>query len=429
MAKIQFYKPNSISLPASATVQKIYPMISEIDSDVQSKIDYSTIFFDVFYDAAKNCLVGIGPEMLNLEKHLCPMEIKVGRRSVDFELRHIKHLTFLKTESLDVQHAVRLDVEFAFRTFSKLLSINADSGEKVIHNTDSNTHHLTLTTLQKDNHIIWISDWIVWHHKSHGVNRLVLYDNDSKSRDALVRMLSQLSIDMNVVFVDWCFPYGTGKPPFIYCQLGSLNHCRMRFSVEGGYCMNLDIDEYLFLSEGTLQDYLDCKFIIPRIGSLAVRSISIPDLCPEENDIPVRPWSFFYRNIVTGYRGEANTFSTFGRTKYIYQFSKIGYNSVHSTASEKNVEFRTRYARSTVVWFAFKKLIWESTKKIFRMRYPKPKIDTTYGNIEEIFYFHFAGLNSGWKNQEHTKPKRIYDSKRYRYEPRIELIKSTVKDN
>ncbi len=426
MIKIQFYKPNSISLPMSSTVQKLYPRISELDSDAQLKIDYSTIFFDVFYDASKNCLVGIGPEMLNLEQNLRPMKLIVDGSSVAFQLKHIKHLTFLETESFDTQNANQIDVMFTFKSFSSSLSINADACEKFVHNADSNTHHLTLTTLQKDNHIAWISDWILWHHKSYGVNRLVLYDNGSESRDAVIQMLNQLSIDINVVFVDWCFPYGLGRPPFIHCQLGSLNHCRMRFSVEHGYCMNLDIDEYLFLSKGTLHHYLDRKLRTPRIGSLAIRAVSVPNVSPEENNAPIRCWNFFYRDIVTGYQGEQNTFSSFGRTKYIYKFSNIGYNSVHSTASEKNTEFRSRYAKRTVVWFALKKLVWESTKKIFRMRYPKPRIDTTYGKIGDIFYFHFKGLNTGWRKSRTYKAREIYDSKRHIYEPRIGLIESAV---
>ena len=45
---------------------------------------------------------------------------------------------------------------------------------------------LTISTLQKDNPLIWIADWLKWHHREHGVGRAVLYDNGSSNRDELI---------------------------------------------------------------------------------------------------------------------------------------------------------------------------------------------------------------------------------------------------
>ena len=145
-------------------------------------------------------------------------------------------------------------------------------------------YRLTLTTVQKDNPIEWVHDWLLWHHRAFGVQRLILYDNGSKNLDELVAQFSSKSFELEIVLVDWPFPHGA--EPYKYCQLGSLNHCRLRFSVPKGYCINLDVDEYLVASENNLLNFLDSRLQYPAPGAIVLNEFLIPNIISDKRIKP-----------------------------------------------------------------------------------------------------------------------------------------------
>jgi len=217
----------------------------------------------------------------------------------------------------------------------------------------------------------------------------------------VIEFLKQLNLNIEIIFVDWPFLYG-GFKPYFYCQIGSLNHCRIRFAVSGGYCLNFDIDEYLMFSKENLIEYLDETIHYPRPGSIAVSQFMVPNAALQSDGCLVRCWDFQYRMFNPGYQGLAKQWNPYGRTKYIYRFENVGYNTVHTTDSEKNDEFRKRYPTGMVVFFKIRKMIWELTKRMVRFKYPKPRIDTAYGQVSEISFLHFLGLNTDWKPAEYA---------------------------
>ena len=48
---------------------------------------------------------------------------------------------------------------------------------------------LTLSTVQKNNKLKWIKDWIEYYKEVHGVDRVILYDNASEYQSTLEQEL------------------------------------------------------------------------------------------------------------------------------------------------------------------------------------------------------------------------------------------------
>ena len=422
MAHLSIYKPNSVLIPDDSLVQKIIPKFSEYASGDLEFVDTNTLFYDIFLDPTSNRLIGLGPELLNLKKDLFPMNITWNGLTLKHKLDQIKGISLLRSEPLSQPQQSPFPIKLSFKTFDQTLVI--DPSVENTSTSQSTENRLTLTTLQKDNPLPWISDWLLWHHRKFGVQRFVLYDNTSKNRDALLALLKSMPIQMEIVFVDWRFPYS--HRPHLYCQLGSLNHCRMRFSVYRGYCINLDMDEYLMHNTTNLLSYLDSRLRYPAPGAVIMSEFIIPNIRTVGNSSPVRCFDFSHRTTNHGYKGSDRMWNKFGRTKYIYSFNNVGFNSAHSTDSGKHRSFSKRYSIRAKSVYLLKKTLWESTKRIVRFRYPKPRIDAIYSQQSELSFFHFEGLNTGWK---YGPPKQVsFNPEIHIIEPRIAKI-ATVIDN
>ena len=422
MTSVQIYKPNSISLPQNSPATKHFPRLSKVPETVRCRLDTHTVFYDVFIDPSNSCLLAVGPDLKNLAKNLFPLKIRIDGKYINYDLEQIKGITLLETEQFEFCSGEPKEATFEFRYFSQTLIVS-----DLFRNCSMISHpghRLTLSTLQKDNQISWISDWLIWHHQKYGVRRLVLYDNDSNNRQDLLKILNDLQIELYVIFVYWDFPHG--YDPYKYCQRGSLNHCRLRFPVPRGYCINLDVDEYLFLSAPSLTKYLDQNLGYPRPGAMIIQQVTIPNVSLGQDAKQVRAWHFRYRHLLPTRSIEATYWENKGRSKYIYSFDDIGFNAIHSTDSFKNKEFRKRYSVPVVVLTACRKLLWVITKIFFRYKRPKPRIDTFYSELSECCFLHFWGLSTGWRSDGVPSSAKSFDSAVHEIEPRISEIKAIV---
>ena len=117
----------------------------------------------------------------------------------------------------------------------------------------------TLNTLQKNNPLEWIRDWVLYHHRIHGVERVLFYDNNSQNRQELKEFLSQLesegSENFEICFIPWDSIYAPLKLSF--CQVSQINHAYYWLWDKASYHLNHDIDEYLVNHTGQLlADYM-----------------------------------------------------------------------------------------------------------------------------------------------------------------------------
>ena len=425
MASLKVYLPNSIVLPEDSCVEKVFPRYSETSIENRSALDRKTIFFDVFYRPATNNIVAIGPDLLNLKHDLFPLEITLNGKRLSYKLTQIKGTNFLNTRVLQVTPLEPFEVVFNFSQFS--ITVLVDPKVHDAFCKFSKSCRLSLTTLQKDNPHEWISDWLKWHYRKYGTDRFILYDNDSTEREALIEFLKNLPLKMKIIFVDWPFPYGTD--PYMFCQRGALNHTRLQFSVDKGYCINLDIDEFLMCSDRNLLEFLDSNLRYPTPGAVLVQQVIIPNIRSSKCSSLLRCWDFKYRYLVPGYQGEGKAWNYYGRTKYIFSYENVGYNAIHVTDSLKDSEYRKRYSCLSKILNQVKMILWESTKSLHRFKIPRPRIDAIYPKYPDICFFHFWGLDNGLRTNHVNRPVIDYDSKLHVLEPRISQIEMTVNEN
>ena len=415
------YQPKSICVPPDKEIARVVPKLSSLTKEEQKRFDSKTIFYDVFFDKHALKLRALGPRPLNLSNELFPLSIYVNDYPVKSRLDEVERLIFLESDTLSDVYGDQLLVKFEFKSFVKSIELNLS---------DSNSWEqgfgearLSISTLQKDNHIEWIEDWIKWHCRLYDVKRLLLYDNASSNRDELVLRLKNIKDEVKIMFVDWNFPYGV--EPYEYAQQGALNHARLLFPIQDAYCINLDIDEYLVKPHGSrLIDFLKLKMKDPNIGAVTFVQYMVPNIARSEpNELP-RVFDFPYRFIKSGkpqeQPGKRYSWSRMARMKYIYHFNRIGYNGTHRTISEKNKMFSEKYSIGHKFKFNLKKIVRDLFSKVIGNRFPRPKIDACHVSENELYFLHFLGLTTGWKkntllekvnfNKEvHTKEPLIHE--------------------
>jgi len=253
--KISVYEPSSITLPEESPIHRIFP----------GQVDYTndTIFYDVFYKHDNSTIICAGPPLLNLKGALELQEISCNGKQLCYSCPTISkkydlcNLIVIKVPRL-LRRELTVQLSFRFNLFQKVVEISRNNppvGE-------NGKSLLTLVTLQKDNPLQWIRDWIRWHNLMHGVVRLILYDNGSKEYgyEKLADILENKE-DFQTVLVNWDFPYNWNSwdSRMIrggWTQQGALNHCYLKYG-HCGWLLNLDIDEYLVAEDATsLRTYI-----------------------------------------------------------------------------------------------------------------------------------------------------------------------------
>ena len=409
------YLPKSLNLPIELGINRTIPNPQKFSADQLKKFDSKTIFYDVFLDLCQRKLRAIGPRLLNLNEEVLPLKVYVNDQRINFRLDEVERLVFFESQELLTNLNENVFVRFEFKAFVRDIVLNLN--ESTAWERDSGDTRLTITTLQKGNYIEWIEDWVKWHRRLYGVKRLILYDNGSSNRDELLRRLSHLEDEVKVIFVDWNYPYGLEQ--YECAQPGSLNHARLAFPIRNSYCINLDIDEFLvMLNNQHLVEYLDQKLSKPTLGAVIFSQYLVPNIIHTQSEKIPRFHQFPYRFRHFGKPSRNQAWSEVMRMKYIYHFDRIGYNGTHRTMSDKNNLFSKRYSVSHRLKFYLKKCLREPFRYFLLQRVPKPKIDACHASKDEIFFFHFVGLNTGWRTQRKPK-KENYDEKLHIEEPLI----------
>ncbi len=385
------YTPHSVSLPDSCSIRRVIPY--EDCTEDKSKEDTRTIFYDVFIHPLSRKLVCLGPTLFNLKKHLFPLVVTLNGHRVELAYYEIERLFFLESAQLELKFQEELTVVVEFSHFAKQLVINQSEQCNLLR------HHenalLTISTLQKDNCAEWICDWVVWHKRLCDIGRVILYDNGSSNLNEIMQYLSDYADDMRIIIVDWDFPHGIR--PFKSAQHGSLNHCRLRFPIPDGYCINLDIDEYLAppSSQESLLNYLNRKVSGSFAGAINIKSRIVPVTVDVSRKPVPRCYDFHYV-----YRKSSELYKKVERNryfKYIYRFEHVGYNSPHKTRSHKNRIFCKQYNVRQKLSFHAAKLMWRVKKLVGNFAIERPQIDSTSVPDTELYYYHFLGLTTGWQ--------------------------------
>jgi hypothetical protein len=410
---VLIYQPTPVLIPEdSACRRNFLSRQSMVDNAPLTETDYReydsrTLFYDVFRCNDDGNVVAIGPPPVNLRNELQKLRITCDGRLLPHCKREYRNLCILELTCDQTTHAGKnLPLRFSFPSFDvdievpPPLSIPAEA------------YHLGLMTLQRNNPLLWILDWCRWHHRLHGVSRFVLYDNASDNLDGLAAALAPMGEEVDIVLVDWPFPYGTRRNHRnFFCQIGAQNHYLLRFGSADAWCLNLDIDEYLVASgEKTFKQYLrDCES--NGVVEMLFDSFIVPPHQGQPAMANRRVGSYWFRN-----RKHEGI-----NLKFAFKPRKIEYVRQHM-AYPKN-----RIFAKLLVW----PRLFDRTYRFFyvslRKRLPAKRIFRFFSpdqfalrNLrpDEMFFYHFRGLNTNW-NRNISEEIKAFDASRHVSDPLI----------
>jgi hypothetical protein len=210
-----------------------------------ANFDNDTLFYDCFRQSATQVMI-IAPALFNLRELLDNSTFYVGNTPVKAKIEAFKLVTRIK---ISVPATVReITLKGAIGDYTLPIRENYQdefAGLRVI------------TTVQKDNDLIWIEDWVKFYRDVHGAEAVLIYDNGSTrySLDVLEERLAAIEGLKRVKIVSWDFIYGPGPPPAMpsskkywdsnFCQAAALEHARHCF-LQKAKCVNFtDIDELI----------------------------------------------------------------------------------------------------------------------------------------------------------------------------------------
>ncbi|HET8561587.1 MAG TPA: hypothetical protein VFL69_13780 [Marmoricola sp.] len=199
--------------------------------------DDTVIFYDVFRWGDR---IGVsGPPLMGFRELIESSRfLGDGEPITDYEFRDRD-----RVQSSWLHSDARETLVVSNELFTAELAIGTDDSELF-------RDRRALVAISQDNHLLWIRDWLRFHHEMHGVDAVVLYDNASRTYrvdELLDAVRSVPGIEVGLV-VEWPFKFGPGpgKPPRFdsaWCQHGVLEHAHWRFLRQAHGVINADIDE------------------------------------------------------------------------------------------------------------------------------------------------------------------------------------------
>ncbi|MEL6583120.1 MAG: hypothetical protein AAFQ36_04750 [Pseudomonadota bacterium] len=242
---------NSFVFPSDLGVRRDYMAAAEhIDEAHKARYDRYTLFYDAFWDAAGSEVVLICPTLLNFAPFFAGEmqfeDVEGGalspRVAEGARYHEVRFPSAKRVEALRMMGAgFEAEVPVSAQTF------------------DLFRGHNVIMTLQKDNPLTWVRDWLRYHVEVHGATAALIFDNGStrysprelEAEMGLVRGLTR------AVVVPAAFPHGPHHPPppkksaSKFLQISLFNLARLRFLRQARAVLNADIDELVAPVKGS----------------------------------------------------------------------------------------------------------------------------------------------------------------------------------
>jgi len=209
-------------------------------SDFSEKFDYETLFYDYFIK--KNSLYFIGPFISDQDANYLISLISINGISLDklkFKIYKTKKVFKIIVDNFNINYSLMV----GSLNLNPRVVLPYLDGKKVAY------------TLQKNNDIIWIADWIYEINRIHGIEDFLIYDNlsDKYNLEEISLIASRLKVNLSIVSV----PYLHGPRSYNlngvtsdwdsdFLQSAMFEHARYRFFDNSGILLNSDIDELIF---------------------------------------------------------------------------------------------------------------------------------------------------------------------------------------
>jgi hypothetical protein len=370
---IRCYTPATIGLDPARSVRREIPDESKLfeapggdPAGAADGFDHFTVFYDVVLSRRHDEIFAIGPPLLNLERALLPATYSLldrdGGHLVDLEpsIEARSHYVVVRFAiPRKVRRSLAAQVRFVVRF------VDGSVFEVVPNHVDETAVEISLSTLQKDEPLPWLRQWIQYW-ASLGVDRVVIYDNGSEYFDALPEALADLAERVTLVIVRWHFPYGPRHSfAYLFAQWGALNHARLVFR-GARWGAAFDVDEYPALYRDERLDVL-LRRQRPWVAQVRLQVCNVYNIGwePGPDGHPPTALDFVYRD-----REAKRTY------KYLYRTARTRVSGVHGA-------------------------------DVGLMRSVVPA-------ASDCVYFHYWGLNRGWKHQERLDAAELDPSKHVR---------------
>jgi len=238
---------NPATLEGSEVKRDLPPGFVEAEEDA-GHYDRTTLWYDAFWRNGR--LVLVTPTLFNLETHFINGDFTVDGRPVrpkriDRRRAHDELWFHVR------DRPARVELRIGTERFSSAVAGCEDS--------DFFKGLNTLVVLQRDNDLVWIRDFLIYHREMHGLQAVLFFDNMSRSYDleAFARAIEDAGISKGMI-VPAPFHYGkygrtaSGQPDWRghSMQAALLNVARLRLLRRARAVLQCDIDELVWCKGG-----------------------------------------------------------------------------------------------------------------------------------------------------------------------------------
>lgn len=219
------------------------------EPDFESQFDFTTLIYDAFWDERRHSICCVSPPLLNLQDNLTAVRAHPSGETCPTGIDHRRWLDIGTITPPQGTTALEIDT-----TTSRYYVAPQPN------HSDLFRGRRTVFTMNKNNKLEWIHDWVRFYVDRHGCDAVLLYDNGSEhyTTGDLHDAIQSVNGTLVVAVVPWPFPYGVfdGRLPIpmglfdsFYSQAALFEHARRRFLQGARSVLNADIDE-LSLCEG-----------------------------------------------------------------------------------------------------------------------------------------------------------------------------------
>ena len=181
----------------------------------------------------------IGPHLFGIRDKILPLQILINDIPVNYKYNERNFIKVLVPIQYDyfINKKIKINIQFSNLFNVQLILYENNNGFVISH----------LTTLQKNNKLKWIQDYINYYSRHIGVELITIYDNNSDNFFQLFQsVINKKKIKTNLKLIQWNFVYDGKINDKWYnsCQCCSLTHAYYKFG-KCDFFLNFDIDELI----------------------------------------------------------------------------------------------------------------------------------------------------------------------------------------
>ncbi len=229
-----------VSLPSGFPELREPPRPQQLrQATYEAEFDFTTIVYDAFHTTAGRVLL-ICPPFYNLTKFVSGFSVTSRflrfRRYVPFTIKHLDRIDIVEITGVPstcndltmhlAEHAIEIPVRRSCEFFTGKNCIFA---------------------ISKNNELNWISDWLTFYHRIHGIDAVLIFDNGSTlySLTELCDTVRAVPGIENACIVDWPAKFGPRRGGFesSYTQTAAFAAAQHHYLRAAEFVINSDIDE------------------------------------------------------------------------------------------------------------------------------------------------------------------------------------------